>query len=99
MLAWETIIYEGRALNWDEDLVWDTSEYPDEYYAEVMVDSMYLPEDESYNGQRTLDVTKIKYQYSWMDIEAAARSKEGRRQGFYPQGGNCSLSGYYRMDP
>ena len=75
-------LYEGRALNWDEDLVWDTSEYPDEYYAEVMVDSMYLPEDESYNGQRTLDVTKIKYQYSWMDIEAAARSKEGRRRDF-----------------
>ena len=31
--------YEGRSLDWDEDLVWDTSEYPDEYYAEVMVDS------------------------------------------------------------
>jgi gliding motility-associated lipoprotein GldK len=75
-------LYEGRALNWDEDLVWDTSEYPDEYYAEVMVDSMYLPEDESYNGQRTLDVTKIKYQYYWMDIEAAARSREGRRRDF-----------------
>ena len=32
--------YEGRALNKDVDLTWDTSEYPDEYYAEVM-DSMY----------------------------------------------------------
>jgi gliding motility-associated lipoprotein GldK len=74
--------YEGRALNWDEDLVWDTSEYPDEYYAEVMVDSMYLPEEESYNGQRTLDVKKLKYQYTWMDIEAAARSRDGRRRDF-----------------
>ncbi|GGD80912.1 gliding motility lipoprotein GldK [Maribacter cobaltidurans] len=70
--------YEGRALNKDEDLIWDTSEYPDEYYAEVM-DSLYIPEEESYNGQRSIDVTKLKYKYSWMDIEAAARaSKKGK---------------------
>jgi len=73
--------YEGRALNKDEDLVWDTSEYPDTYYAEVM-DSMYIPEEESYNGQRTIDVTKLKYKYTWMDIEAAARAKNGRRKDF-----------------
>jgi gliding motility-associated lipoprotein GldK len=73
--------YEGRALNTDEDLVWDTSEYPDTYYAEVM-DSMYIPEEESYNGQRTIDVTKLKYKYTWMDIEAAARAKNGRRKDF-----------------
>ena len=77
--------YEGRSLNWDEDLVWDTSDYPDEYYAEIMVDSMYLPEEESYNGQRTLDVKKLKYKYTWMDIEAAARSKDGRRRDFIRQ--------------
>lgn len=73
--------FEGRALNLDEDLVWDVSEYPDEYYTEVM-DSLYIPEEESYNGQRTIDVTKLKYKYSWMDIEAAARSKTGRRKDF-----------------
>jgi gliding motility-associated lipoprotein GldK len=76
--------FEGRALNTDEDLVWDTSEFPDEYYTEVM-DSLYIPEEESYNGQRTIDVTKLKYSYSWMDIEAAARSKTGRRKDFIRQ--------------
>ena len=76
--------YEGRALNKDEELIWDTSEYPDEYYTEVM-DSLYIPEEESYNGQRTIDVTKLKYKYSWMDIEAAARSKTGRRKDFIRQ--------------
>ncbi|MEX0314667.1 MAG: gliding motility lipoprotein GldK [Allomuricauda sp.] len=76
--------YEGRALNTDVDLVWDTSEYPDEYYAEVM-DSLYLPEEESYNGLRTLDVTQLKYKYNWMDIEAAARAKTGRRKDFIRQ--------------
>ncbi|MFM1879330.1 MAG: hypothetical protein RLZZ241_2196 [Bacteroidota bacterium] len=73
--------YEGRALSKDEDLIWDTSDYPDAYYAEVM-DSMYIPEEESYNGLRTIDVTKLKYKYSWMDIEAAARSRNGRRKDF-----------------
>jgi gliding motility-associated lipoprotein GldK len=73
--------YEGYSLNRDENLVWDTSEYPDEYYTEVM-DSLYIPEEESYNGQRTIDVTKLKFKYSWMDIEAAARSKTGRRKDF-----------------
>ncbi|WP_318310354.1 T9SS ring complex lipoprotein PorK/GldK [Flagellimonas crocea] len=73
--------YEGRALNKDVDLVWDTSEYPDEYYAEVM-DSIYLSEEESYNGLRSIDVTKLKYKYSWMDIEAAARARAGNRKDF-----------------
>jgi gliding motility-associated lipoprotein GldK len=76
--------YEGRALNQDEDLVWDVSDYPDEYYTEVM-DSLYIPEEESYNGQRTIDVTKLKYKYSWMDIESAARSRDGRRKDFIKQ--------------
>ena len=74
--------YEGRPLNWDEDIIWDTSDYPDEYYSEIMVDSMYLSEEESYNGQRTIDVEKLEYKFKWMDIEAAARSKEGRRKDF-----------------
>lgn len=73
--------YEGRALNKDVDLIWDTSEYPDEYYSEVM-DSIYLPEEESYNGLRSIDVTKLKYKYNWMDIEAAARAKTGGRKDF-----------------
>ncbi|QLG45827.1 T9SS ring complex lipoprotein PorK/GldK [Costertonia aggregata] len=77
--------YEGRALNKDVDLVWDVSEYPDEYYTEIMVDSIYLPEEESYNGQRTIDVRKLKYKYSWMDIEAAARAKTNDRKDFIKQ--------------
>lgn len=76
--------YENQPLNKDVDLVWDTSDYPDEYYAEVM-DSIYLPEEESYNGQRTIDVTLLKYKYNWMDIEAAARAKSGKRSDFIRQ--------------
>jgi gliding motility-associated lipoprotein GldK len=73
--------YEGRALNKEEDLIWDTSDYPDMYYAEVM-DSMYIPEEESYNGLRTIDVTKLVYKYTWLDIEAAARARNRSRKDF-----------------
>ncbi len=74
--------YEGRALNKEVDLIWDREDYPDEYYTEIMVDSIYLPEEETYNGQRSVDVTKLKYKYNWMDIEAAARAKAGSRKDF-----------------
>ncbi|RSK39956.1 gliding motility lipoprotein GldK [Mangrovimonas spongiae] len=72
--------YEGRKLNHDIDLIFDTAEYPDEYYAEVM-DTMYLPMEESYNGQRTWDVTKFKFQYTYMDMEKAAKaSNKGKKR-------------------
>lgn len=76
--------YDKRPLNKDIDLVWDTSEYPDEYYTEVM-DSMYIPEEESYNGQRMIDVKKLKYKYTWLDVEAAARNPEMGRKPFIKQ--------------
>lgn len=72
--------YESRKLNTDIDIIWDTEDYPDVYYAEVM-DSMYIPLDEVYNGQRTIDVKKLKFKYSWMDIQAAART-QGDRSNF-----------------
>ncbi|WP_082331909.1 MULTISPECIES: gliding motility lipoprotein GldK [Mangrovimonas] len=71
--------YEGRKLNKDVDLIFDTNDYPDEYYAEVM-DTMYLPIEESYNGQRTWDVSKFKFQYTYMDIEKAAKNRNLRRK-------------------
>lgn len=74
--------YNGRKLNKDVDIIWDTRDYPDEAYTRVMVDSMYIPLEESYNGQRTIDVKKLKFRYSWMDIEKAARSKTQKRSDF-----------------
>lgn len=71
--------YAGRKVNNDVDLIWDTSEYPDEYYSEVM-DTMYIPAEEAYNGQRTIDVSKLVFQYTYMDIQAAARAEEGKRR-------------------
>ncbi len=71
--------YEGRKLNKDIDLIFDTEDYPDEYYAEVM-DTMYLPMEESYNGQRTWDVKKFKFQYNYMDLQKAAKDRKLTRK-------------------
>lgn len=69
---------EGRKINNRIDLIFDTANYPDEYYAEVM-DTMYLPLEDSYNGLRTWDVKKFKFQYSYMDIQEAARNRGVKR--------------------
>ena len=73
--------YAGRKLNKKVKLIKDTKLYPDEYYTEVM-DTMYLPIAESFNGLRTIDVNKLKFRYSWMDIQAAAKAKSGKRKDF-----------------
>jgi gliding motility-associated lipoprotein GldK len=73
--------YAGRKLNKKVKVIKDTKLYPDAYYAEVM-DSMYLPIEASYNGLRSIDVNKLKFRYSWMDIQAAAKAKVGKRKNF-----------------
>ncbi|MDG2499230.1 MAG: gliding motility lipoprotein GldK [Flavobacteriaceae bacterium] len=65
---------EQRKINNDIDLIFETDEYPDELYSEVM-DNMYLPLEESYNGQRTWDVSKFEFMYSDMDIQRAAKDR------------------------
>lgn len=76
--------YEGRKINKKIDLIFKTEDYPDEYYAEVM-DSMYLPIEESYNGVRTWNVKQFKFRYTNMDIEAAAKNKNLKRSDFITQ--------------
>ncbi len=73
--------YAGRKINNKIPLKWQTGQYPDDKYTEVM-DSMYIPSEEAYNGLRTIDVEKLKFRYSWMDIQAAAKAKKGKRKEF-----------------
>ncbi len=69
---------DQRKVNRDAELFFDTDDYPDELYAEVM-DGMYLPLEESYNGQRTWDVKQFKFQYTHMDIARAAKDRSLKR--------------------
>jgi gliding motility-associated lipoprotein GldK len=41
---------------------------------------MYLPIEESYNGQRTWDVKKFKFQFTYMDIQKAAKNRKLSRK-------------------
>ncbi|OYX81488.1 MAG: gliding motility lipoprotein GldK [Flavobacteriales bacterium 32-34-25] len=77
----DTSFYAGRKLNKNVKLIKDPKQYPDEYYVEVM-DKMYIPIEESYNGLRSIDVDKLKFRFSWMDIQAAAKAKVGKRKDF-----------------
>lgn len=72
--------FAGRKLNKKVKLITDPQKYPDEYYVEVM-DSMYLPAAESYNGLRTMDVSKLKFRYSEANLNDAVK-KKGRKD-FY----------------
>ncbi|WP_415376837.1 gliding motility lipoprotein GldK [Patiriisocius sp. Uisw_017] len=73
--------YAGRKINRNIDLIRDQQEYPDEYYVEVM-DSMYISAEEAYNGQSTIDVQKLNFQYTYMDIGKAARDRSKDRKDF-----------------
>jgi gliding motility-associated lipoprotein GldK len=73
-------MYSGRKLNQKVKLIKDTKKYPDELYVEVM-DSMYLPESESYNGLKTIDASKLKFKYRQVDLNKAVKKKG--RKGFY----------------
>ncbi len=73
-------MYAGRKLNRKMKLIDDPQKYPDEYYVEVM-DSMYLPESESYNGLKTMDVSKLQFRYKEVDWNKAVKKKG--RKGLY----------------
>ncbi len=66
-----------QQINWDVEIIWNEAEYPDADYVYVM-DEFYLSNDQSYNGQRMKDVTKFKYSFKTMDVEAAARAQGDR---------------------
>ena len=69
-----------QPLNWSEDLVWNTEEYPDADYVEVM-DSLYINREDAVDGIRTFNTKYLKYKYSWFDRDEAAR-KGGNRKEF-----------------
>lgn len=65
---------ESKKLDWKVPLYWNTNQYPDEKYAEVM-ESLYLPTKERINNERLLDNRKLKYSYQWEDIATAVKDK------------------------
>lgn len=71
---------ESKKLDWNKALVYNTSQYPDQEYAEVL-ESMYYSPAERINNERMIDVRKLKYSYTWEDVSAAIKTK-GRNSSF-----------------
>lgn len=72
---------DARKLNWDIPLIWEKYEYPDVDYAEVM-EGLYYPPEERFNGERLIDTRKLNYSYVWVDQEAAAKKQGAYRIDF-----------------
>lgn len=64
-----------RSLNWDIEIIWKPSQFPDEDYVYVM-DDFFLDKEDSYNGERMLDVSKFEYSYKSINLDKAARRSE-----------------------
>lgn len=68
-----------KPLSWDNDILWDTNDYPDEYYTEVM-DSLYIKKEDARNGIRTFNTKYLNYTYSWFDVNASIKSTKKRKE-------------------
>jgi len=67
-----------KPLSWENELIWDTEEYPDEYYTEVM-DTLYIKKDDAVNGIRTFNPKFLNYGYSWYNALEAAKGNGSRK--------------------
>ena len=72
---------QGKMLNWDEDIIWDKNDFPSIQYAEILLDSILIPIEDSFEGRRIIDVERLNFKYFWLDQEDAARN-QGRRRDF-----------------
>ena len=52
---------QGKMLNWDEDIIWDKNDFPSIQYAEILLDSILVPVEDSFEGRRIIDVEKLKF--------------------------------------
>jgi len=65
-------IYNGKSinrLNWDEELIFKRSDYPDDMDYIELIESFYLKDDEVFNNVRTFDVEKFIYKHKYANIE------------------------------
>jgi formylglycine-generating enzyme len=60
-------VIEPNVINWDERI-----DLRDETVAEVL-EEMYYPPEERFNGRRQIDVRKLNYSYMWVDYQQAAK--------------------------
>ena len=65
----DSVFHHSLPFNRDEQIFWEREDYPDIHYAEVMEDSIYLPENEWYNGVKSIDTKKLIYRFSELQVD------------------------------
>lgn len=61
-----------RHLNWENYIEWNYNNYPSVEYTEI-IESMYLPPEEMFNGRRMIDARQLNYVFFWINKQKAAR--------------------------
>lgn len=64
-------IIDPSIINWDERIEWDGEDEREE------LADMFLPEYERFYRRKEIDTRKLKFEYYWVDLKAAA-AKSGR---------------------
>lgn len=71
---------ETKKINWNVPIIWNTQNFPDVDYAEVM-DSLYLRKEQTENGVRRFDPSKLNYSYTVLDDQ---NKKVEKKLNIYP---------------
>jgi gliding motility-associated lipoprotein GldK len=66
----DSLFHHHLPLNRDVEIYWERDEYPDIHYAEVMEDIIYLPEQDWYNGVRSINTKELVYRYSELKTDS-----------------------------
>jgi sulfatase modifying factor 1 len=62
-------IIEPHVINWNEKID------PRDEDTKAIIEEMYYPPEERFNGKKQIDVRKLNYSYFWVDYQQAARSR------------------------
>ena len=62
-------VIEGNVINWEEKID------PEEETTKGIIEEMYYPPEERFNGKKQYDVRKYNYSYFWFDYKQASKSR------------------------
>jgi gliding motility-associated lipoprotein GldK len=62
-------VIEPNVINWEEKID------PKEEITRGVIEEMYYPPEERFNGRKQYDVRKFNYSYYWVDYRSAAKSR------------------------
>jgi sulfatase modifying factor 1 len=62
-------VIDPNVINWDEKID------PEEETTKSIIEEMYYPPEERFNGKKQYDIRKYNYSYYWVDYQQAAKSR------------------------